>query len=281
MNDLKGETNCARAFYQNQYIDFALGNGNLDLSGWWNGEPLQMSIVPFSGTCDGSSVDDFNAERLLAVWISPYLGQQENPKDGSVYCDLSDNTEDCLNFPYWSVEKASWDASTYELVLHGTLSKVLSSNPSAVNIFLPQGYELGMPINNLEVRFEIFSGYHDKCQAYIDGDTSAECLINKWYVAADVTESQIIVSGIGRINGWDAMTTQREYNYWMNCGDPDKYCSAGNGGQSPGLTFNDPSLDWEGFAQVGTSTCMISCFFLLTDMMILIPSLSGIFLANC
>lgn len=250
VNDLKGESNCARAFYQNQYIDFELGNGSLDLSGWWNGEPLQMSIVPFSGTCNGSSVDDFNAERLLAVWISPYLGQQKNPKDGSVYCDLSKNPEVCLNFPYWSIEKASWDPNTYELVLHGTLTNVLSSNPSAVNIFLPQGYELDMPINNLDVRFEISSGYHDKCQDYIDGDTSAKCLINKWYVAADTTESQIIVSGTGRINGWDAMSTQRENDYWMNCGGGDKYCSAGDGGKSPGLTFNDPSLDWEGFARV-------------------------------
>jgi hypothetical protein len=60
-----------------------------------------MSIIPFkpsAGTgCSGGSIDDFNAERLVAVWISPYGGQETDPGNdsSSVYCDLSVNPESC------------------------------------------------------------------------------------------------------------------------------------------------------------------------------------------
>jgi hypothetical protein len=82
VDDRKGQYKCARAFYQSQYKDFPLGKERgLDIRDWWDGrdnqdyDPLQMSIIPFkpsAGTgCSGGSIDDFNAERLVAVWISP------------------------------------------------------------------------------------------------------------------------------------------------------------------------------------------------------------------
>ena len=257
VDDKKGEYSCARAFYQDKFIDFPLGKERgLDIKEWWDGreeptyEPLQMSIIPFNPSngsgCSGGSIDDFNAERLVAIWISPYGGQETNPNDASsVYCDLSVNPEDCLNLPYWGVESKSWGD---ELVLHGTLSKVLQEGKD-VDIFLPEGYDLNMPINNIQLRFQIAAGSTEACKDYINGGQST-CMINKLYRTAEGTEAKVTVSGLGRINGWNAMKTQREQNFYLNINDPYQFSNAGSGDSSDsGKALNDASLNWEAFAQ--------------------------------
>jgi len=257
VDDKKGEYSCARAFYQDKFIDFPLGKERgLDIKEWWDGreeptyEPLQMSIIPFNPSngsgCSGGSINDFNAERLVAIWISPYGGQETNPNDASsVYCDLSVNPEDCLNLPYWGVESKSWGD---ELVLHGTLSKVLQEGKD-VDIFLPEGYDLNMPINNIQLRFQIAAGSTEACKDYINGGQST-CMINKLYRTAEGTEAKVTVSGLGRINGWNAMKTQREQNFYLNINDPYQFSNAGSGDSSDsGKALNDASLNWEAFAQ--------------------------------
>ena len=101
VNDLTGRAACARALYMDNYRDFALGNGELDVGDWWasrggSTDPLQITIVPFnSDQADCSNGNfDFDAERTIAVWVSAYRGQDSDPNDGSVYCDLSQNPED-------------------------------------------------------------------------------------------------------------------------------------------------------------------------------------------
>ena len=94
INDDKGTHVCARALYKDQYKDFALGAEDLSLSGWWekSRHPVHITIVPFNagnGQCSNPSDVDFDSERALAVWLSPYEGQSSDPGDGSVYCDVS------------------------------------------------------------------------------------------------------------------------------------------------------------------------------------------------
>ena len=101
VNDHTGQSMCARALYMDQYRDFALGNGELDVGDWWAGragstDPLQITIVPFNSDqadCTKGNFD-FEAERTVAVWVSAYRGQDSDPNDGGVYCDLSQNPED-------------------------------------------------------------------------------------------------------------------------------------------------------------------------------------------
>ena len=61
--------------------------------------------------------------------------------------------------------------SGMELKLYGTLSDVLSSNPDKVHIYIPEGYDMTLPINNLSLRFLVTSGYEDGCYKFVNGDT--------------------------------------------------------------------------------------------------------------
>lgn len=108
VSDDQGLYSCARALYKDQYQDFDLGS-SLDVTGWWvDGDPLHVTIVPFnigSGSCDSGSDVDFDASRALAVWLSPYKGQEQDPGDaGSIYCDLSKNPDDCECTPFKSLK---------------------------------------------------------------------------------------------------------------------------------------------------------------------------------
>lgn len=101
VNDDTGQYACGRALYKDQWKDFELGASELDVRDWWGNredsmyDPVQISIVPFNSDNDCFSGSyDFNAERTIAIWISAYPGQDSNPNDGSVYCDLSKNPDD-------------------------------------------------------------------------------------------------------------------------------------------------------------------------------------------
>jgi hypothetical protein len=134
-------------------------------------------------------------------------------------------------------------------VLHGTLSRVLQGGKKSVNIFLPEGYDLNMPINNIQLRFQI-AGSSDACKDYINSGHST-CMINKLYRAVEATEAKITVSGLFRINGWNTMKTQREHKFFLNNNDdPFLFSNAGSGDSNdPGKILNDASRNWEEFAQ--------------------------------
>ena len=108
VNDDTGRYDCARAFFQDQYQDFESGSDVDVISSWYDGNnPIQITIIPFSsgsGSCQSPSDADFDAARVVAVWVSPYAGQVSNPHDGSVYCDISINPEECLNIPFWDID---------------------------------------------------------------------------------------------------------------------------------------------------------------------------------
>lgn len=203
---------CARAFYQDQYHDFKSGTNVDVISSWYDGSnPVQITIIPFSsggGSCQSSSDDEFDAARALAIWLSPYAGQVSDPNDGSTYCDVSINPEECLNIPFWDIDGN-------ELVLYGSLANVLQTNPSSVNIYIPEGYDITLPISNMEVRFRISGG--DCAQFLKDGVTS--CQVDKSWLAYTPTDVQITVSGLGRINGWETMQQQRDDNIRMSDGE--------------------------------------------------------------
>jgi len=232
VNDDKGTHGCARAFLKDQYQDFYLGD-ILDLTPWWDGDPLQITIVPFnigSGTCVTPSDSEFDAARAVAVWLSPYEGQSSDPGDG-VYCDLSANPEDCLNMPYWEVDND-------QLVLHGTLANVLRTNPSGVNVYVPEGYDVYLPINNYEVRFNISDGSIENCVQFLK-DGSSTCEVDSATLASYPTDAKLTVSGLGRINGWFAMKWQFENNITVNGGDED----IGKVNTNPDFSY------WKGIAE--------------------------------
>lgn len=106
MNDVgKGTHRCARALFKGSYQDFSLGSGALNLESWWGGsDPLHITIVPFNanGSCEKPSDAEFDPERALAVFITPYAGNKTG--GSSVYCDVSKNPEDCLNLPFWEID---------------------------------------------------------------------------------------------------------------------------------------------------------------------------------
>ena len=188
VEDHTNNQNCARALYKNQVKDFALGAGNslnmlddLDISYDIHGptDPIQVTIVPFGGdaNCVPVGDDDIEVERSIAIWLSVDEGQSVDPGDGSIYCDVSVNPEDCLNLPYWDPNLRFHDQWT-EMVLYGTLSNVLlSSNPEKVHIYIPEGYDMTLPINNFALRFTVTKGYEDGCTKFVNGDTSTDCKV--------------------------------------------------------------------------------------------------------
>ena len=161
-----------------------------------------------------------------------------------------------LNIPYWTVERTNWGD---EIVLHGTVANVLDNSPSGVNIYLPEGCDLNMPITNHQLRFQIAGGSTQACQDFVNGNSHSTCMVNKLYSAAEMPDtpladskilSKITVSGLGRISGWDAMEYQRSKGYYLNCGESNKYCFSNVGdGSGSGVALNDASTDWGGFAQ--------------------------------
>jgi len=215
VNDDTKRSDCARAFFQDQYHDFESGSNVDIISSWYDGSnPVQITIIPFSsgngGSCQSpSDADPFDASRAVAVWLSPYAGQVSDPNDGSTYCDISINPEECLNIPFWDIDGN-------ELVLYGSLYNVLQTNPSSVNIYIPEGFDITLPISNMEIRFNI-SGGGDCAQFLKDGVTS--CQVDKAWLAYTPTDAQITVSGLGRINGWETMKQQRDQNIRMSDGE--------------------------------------------------------------
>ena len=107
LEDAKGY-DCARVLNKNNKpIDFYF-NTDVDISSWWDGNPLHMTIIPFNadnGNCENPQGAEFDAGRAIAVWVSPYEGQTDDPGTaGAVYSDVSKNPEDCLNAPYFEVD---------------------------------------------------------------------------------------------------------------------------------------------------------------------------------
>ncbi|KAL7549157.1 LOW QUALITY PROTEIN: hypothetical protein ACHAWF_012429, partial [Thalassiosira exigua] len=235
VKDDKGSHACARALFKEHHQDFRLGSP-LKVAQWWDGShPLHITIVPFSsgdGDCDAPADATFDAARALAVWLSPYKGQSvaTSWRDGSVYCDISVNPGDCLNVPYWDIDgnqlvRFISSLHVYYLylicsclkVLHGTLAHVLRQNPPEVSIYVPEGWDMNIPINNNEIRFEISVGSWNGCKKFLE-DRSSSCQVDKGWIASYPTTTKITVSGLGRVNGWNAMKWQVENNIRLDGG---------------------------------------------------------------
>jgi len=226
VTDLRQYSQCARALYEDEYTDFDLRKSfSLDVSSLWdlnNPDPIHITIVPFnitSGTCGNANSIKFQTERSLAVWLSPDEGETSDPGDGSVYCDVTVNPDDCLNLPYWDIDIDSGD-----LVLYGTLTEVLENNAAAkeINIFIPIDFDLNLPINNNLIRFKISDddGNSDSCLKFVQ-DGVSECKVDSTSVGSYQTKgnepkpttAKIVVSGLGRIDGWNALNSQKENGF--------------------------------------------------------------------
>ena len=109
--------------------------------------------------------------------------------------------------------------SGMELKLYGTLSDVLSSNPDKVHIYIPEGYDMTLPINNLSLRFLVTSGYEDGCYKFVNGDTLASCKVDKVWESHEnpsyeTYQTKIEIDGLGRINGFGTFAQQYKNNLW-------------------------------------------------------------------
>lgn len=262
INDESGTYNCARALYKNEFYDFHMGTGSIDkIADWWGqgDEPVHITVVPFYGddsSCGISSDGAFDTARSVAIWLSSYSGQDSDPNDGSVYCDVSSNPENCLNEPYYGIEND-------ELVLYGTLHNVLRF-ADQVNIYVPEGFDLNLPINNLQVRFKIngAAGNFDGCSAFAANPNSgASCFVDSAYTTYETTKAKISVSGLGRIVGWNAMKTQY-YNGWDNfpAGDVQTYSNIYDWTEKARFQIDANLLALSSINQSGDYTDLSNCW---------------------
>lgn len=172
--------------------------------------------------------------RALAVWLSPNEGQRNDPGDGSIWCDVSKNPEDCLNMSYWEMDKQN-----NQIVLNGSLVNAIKKNPAGISIFIPEGFDVNMPINNNVIRFKISDGMYDNCAQFLKDGTSPCNVDSGWFDSWDAN-AKITVSGLGRISGWYAMKWQKENNVRM-WKDAD--------GDIDAMTAGSDFSDWKGIGE--------------------------------
>jgi len=231
VTDLKSDLgfNCARALSKDKEQDFQLGDGGkLDITGWWNNgkEPLHITIVPFKGIINGFNggkcepllSSSFDTKRSIAVVVSRNNGPVNKPIN-SIYCDVSKNPQDCL-------QKSKYSIDGQFLVLEGTLKK--PTKPHEVNkmidIFIPNGWDLNVPITSSEIRFKITTGGLNKknCEDFVANPdkflapNNRRCRVDYAEVKTNSVQNQIRITGLGRINGYKALRTQIDYNYQPN-----------------------------------------------------------------
>mmetsp|Transcript_71127 Transcript_71127/g.179608 ORF Transcript_71127/g.179608 Transcript_71127/m.179608 type:complete len:882 (-) Transcript_71127:61-2706(-) len=231
--------NCARALYADQFRDFGLGSSRLylDVGGddWWNSEdrqdsdknPVHITIVPYAsatGACDGSDVSSFDASAVIAVWLSVYEPSSCGADEWC--CDLGDQVganqapdgNDCLrietNFEY----QLSDDGSTHYLVYYGSLTRTMmqveQQGKRAIRITLPEASDVQWPVNNLIQRFTIAPGATNlaNCKTWASSG-AAKCQVSGYEERTYLTSLQIIVDGIGRIDGFRWVGLYRSGNY--------------------------------------------------------------------
>jgi len=229
---------CARALYKDTFRDFVLGtagsNGlKLDDVFTWTSEPMQITIIAYE--CDGKTVvptGAFDAKRSLAIWLSPKIPAPV-PGPGIKNCDVSNlSIGDCLNRPYWGVEpKTAADkvgaAVTDMLVYYGSLhllketldAEVPPKKTKKVVIYIPEDYDLRIPITTAQLRIPIASDAAagktnnlQDCQAFAANPTGKlPCVVenvegnkeqNLW---TEVFDAQLKIVGLGRISGLKAL----------------------------------------------------------------------------
>jgi hypothetical protein len=230
------QNNCGRALYKDKQIDFAFGPGAnqfLDLTKWWpvdNVDPLQITVVPFAGTvlsggpgCNPTNADtSFDTARSLALWLSTDEGITTDPNLAQIqYCNVVVNPADCLNEPFWEVvESTIAGVVNNELVYYGTLQKffrtnILLANPKELSIFIPEEYDLNIPINNLLLRYPIVPdsiapGNVANCITFVT-DQTIPCLVNDYISGGETYSNKITISGLGRINGFGSLSYPVQY----------------------------------------------------------------------
>lgn len=112
--------------------------------------------------------------------------------------------------PYWGIEGSN------KLVLYGTLRDVLLNNPtrSGVHIHIPRNVDVKMPINNNYIEFRITNadGNLDDCRAFVSNQGSV-CRVDSAKIGRYLPTHRITVTGLGRIDGWDALRDQNVNGY--------------------------------------------------------------------
>ena len=84
-----------------------------------------------------------------------------------------------------------WDIDGNEMVLFGPLNNVLATYPNGVSIYLPEGYDINMPISNGEVRFSISGGSVDSCRKFLQ-DGVSPCYVDKgWMSRSELVDSAL------------------------------------------------------------------------------------------
>ena len=94
---------------------------------------------------------------------------------------------------------------------------MLKNNAAApgINIYIPRNYDLNLPINNNLIRFKISSGTgnFNSCSNFVQ-DGVSECKVDSATIGSyQPTTAKITVSGLGRINGWNALNEQKQNGY--------------------------------------------------------------------
>ena len=108
-----------------------------------------------------------------------------------------------------------------------------------LSIYIPEGYDVFLPINNNEVRFDISGdmGNWDSCNQWLQDGVSF-CKVDKGWVSSYHTNAKITVSGLGRVNGWYTMNKQRDDNIRRSKGEPGDVHTVSDGSNFSGYWSN-------------------------------------------
>ena len=93
------------------------------------------------------------------------------------------------------------------------------NNKKLINIFVPEGWDLNVPLNSLELKFRITSGNENACIAFAKdpfSDDGKLCTVEYVKIDTGFHALKIKISGLGRINGYAAMERQHAKGWERN-----------------------------------------------------------------
>lgn len=239
VRDLKGQAQCMAVYFQgpstqgqNSNAIFATGL-DAGTAGYplpvepTLAAPVHLTLIPFPSD-DGCQTNSgpYESERALALWLSM---RPEAVTEGAdeIVCNLTsglDYTQDPIQVGQCILDQPQWrqgtGSSSDRFYFTGTLWTMLNSPtpPSKITIYLAEDLSLNIPISSAYVDLKVASGSNvQDCVAAIAklnaGETpDTNCQTDNIGVWTLETDTQFVVNGFGRINGFSVLESLDDPN---------------------------------------------------------------------
>lgn len=246
-------TNCMAGYWRSEYHFFDQAAESFPLPP--NEKVMQVTFIPFSAATCSQPTEDFDAGRALSVLISYPEYWKDSPPPGTKgrVCQLTRNlgyedlpyvADGCtIDRPHWSaIPDANNPGQLAGVAYNGTLATMAKSGAAADDtIFIQLGLDvdLSIPLTSSYFYLPTVGGDLSSCEnaamqynnnisnpqpgdlsnfiadCAIPSDPSATAGFDNDFIWLENTQAKIVVSGFGRINGYQLLT-----EYTNGSGEP-------------------------------------------------------------